>query len=434
VEVRTTVPPPMLWLVKLLVRTGLARHIPQIQRQTTGLTASLKYYSDAVLAGPGEQLMGLEDLYEKVAKKAANSTDGSAIDLFLGDPKFRHFRPAELAELADTDPGYPPTFGMSELRALVAAKLRREDQLDYDPTKEVIITAGASQAITAAIQAFVNPGDKVVLFDPTYLFYYYALRLQRARIHWVPTTMAAHGLPFDQANLERAMRGARMVFVNSPSNPTGAVLSPAALEVIVNLARRHDVLIFSDEVYRRFVYDVPFTATASLPQARERTLTVGSLSKGHGMAGYRVGWLAAPPNLMRPLQMHHAISSIYVPTICQRLALTALNEGAQEAVDLLADYQARRQMVREGLQQLPITVTPPSGAFYFWLPVARWGLDGMAFAERLMHEEGVLVMPGNFCGPSGHAYVRLAFTAKIPQLRSGIARLAAFMARLEQGP
>jgi aspartate/methionine/tyrosine aminotransferase len=412
-------------MIRGLIRSHIAERLPAIRNQTEGFTRFLHYYSDAVIFGPGQQMMELENVYQTAVRGAAGGNE--FIDLFLGDPSFGRFTPEEVAALGPLNGVYPPTFGLEELRER-AAHAMAVDGLAYKPS-EVVITAGASQAIIAAVQCFTNPDDKVVLFDPAYLFYYYALDMQRVRIAWVPTALSEGGIEVDWSVLDRALRGARMLFINSPCNPTGGIFAPDTLQRIVDLAARRDVIIFSDEVYNRYVFQGEFRATAACPGAFDRTITVRSLSKEFGLASLRVGWMAAPAGLMRPLTMHHAVSSIYVPTISQRLAMRVLDAPDRDARHVLPEYLQRRQLVAEGLKSLGLDATPPQGAFYFWFRIPAPFKDSTAFATRLMEEERVLLMPGTCFGPSGESFVRLSLTSSTENLREALKRLGSFIQR-----
>jgi aminotransferase len=253
--------------------------------------------------------------------------------------------------------------------------------------------------------------------------------MQRARISWVPTALAGDGIDVDWAALDGALRHARLLFINSPCNPTGGVFSPSALCRIVELAAHHDVLIVSDEVYNRFVFQGSFQATALCPKAFQRTITIRSLSKEYGMAGFRLGWMAAPEGLMRPMLMHHVVTSAYVPTVCQKFALRVLDAPDRDARRVLPDYRRRRELVASELKSIGLDVTPPQGAFYFWFRIPPPFDNAMDFVTRLMEEERVLLMPGNYFGPSGRFHVRLSLTTAIEDLSKALRRLAAFMHR-----
>lgn len=448
--------PIPLRLAKLLIRTGIARRMPRVQQVTGGGADFLPYYSDSVLTAPNTELLATRGLLRKAQQLAAGESPGKLIDLSLGAPRFRRFeaddfeaalgaeaagrRQQGAASRTSGGPlrpkrawylGYPPPFGLAELREAVAEKLQRENGITCCPEREVVVTGGVCHAITLAIDTFVNPGDKVVLLDPSFLMYYYCLRFQRARIEWVPAPSRDGELRVDLKMLSRALRGAKLLFLNTPSNPTGAVLSPYTLEAIARLAARRDVLLFSDEVYERFLYDGTFISTARLPGARRRTLTANSFSKSHGMAAYRVGYLAAHEHLMRPLQMNLLVRSPFVATLCQRLALRVLAEPVEAFQPVLEEFECRRRRVRSRLAEMGIECSLPRGAFYYWIPVHRWGMTGLQFAHRLLEDQQVLLMPGDDFGPSGERHVRLSYATDPQELDEGLDRLGTLLAGLD---
>src|SRR5207249_3351746 len=196
--------------------------------------------------------------------------------------------------------GFPPPWGLPELRAAVAEKLRADSRIEVNPNDEVLITHGAAGAFSVAVDSFVNPGDRVVLFDPTSPLYPFALRQRRARIHWLPTWMEAGRTRFHLDRLVKALSWAKMIVLNSPANPTGGVIAAEDLEQIAWWANRHDALIFGDEVFERYCYEGPAASIGMLSKAADRTLTVGSVSKSHALASARVGWLAGHRHLVRP--------------------------------------------------------------------------------------------------------------------------------------
>lgn len=450
-----------LRLAKFLIRTGLARRMPDVRRVVGKGLDYLPYYSDGVLMAPNAELLATQALFARARELATSDEGQELIDLSLGAPRFRRrqkpgndavserlFDPSPLnppqhsvresagpfdaGHLAPLEDGqqasdYPPPWGLQELRQAIADKLHRENELTYSPERETLVTTGVSQGISLAVDTFVNPGDKVVLFDPSFFVYSFALRIKRARIAWVPAPAVEGNIQIDLRKLERAMRGAKLLVINTPSNPTGAVLEIETLQRIVHLARKHKVLLFSDEVYERFLYDGRFTSTAALKHARERTITANSFSKSYALASYRVGYLAAAEGLMRPMQMNLLVRSPFVPTVCQKLALKLLSEPDGCFPDVLANYDRNRHEVARRLGALGLHCPMPKGAFYFWISLTGRATDGRAFSRALLEQKRVLVMPGNDFGPSGAGYVRLSYACSPSALDEGLRRLQRFL-------
>jgi aspartate/methionine/tyrosine aminotransferase len=405
-------------LAKLLIRTGIARFLPTVQRLTDGGGAFLHYYSDQVLAAP------LAELREFAAFRGLLGPD--AIDLALGAPRFDLVSSGSTKLPADRR-GWPPAWGLSELREAVAEKLLADHRLAVSPTDEVLITHGAAGAFSLALDTFVNRGDRVVLLDPTSPLYVLSLRHRRARIRWLSTWMDRGRTRFRLAALAQALAGARMLVLASPGNPTGGVIAAEDLEQIAWWAERKDVLIYSDEVFQQYHYDGAPVGIGTLAKARRRTLIAGSVSKSHALASLRVGWLTGYRHLVRPCALMAVMRSPFVPTLCQQVAVTALRQSDEPFRAIRTEFDSRRRYAFERLQALGLEPAWPAGAYFFWVPVSTLGLDGRAFAEQLLRAKNVLVSPGCHFGPSGSGHVRLSYAAEDGRLREGLSRLADFV-------
>lgn len=409
------------FLVKLLARTGVARFLPGVQRLTDGGAAFVRYYSDRVLAAPVAALREAAEFHE------VHGPD--AIDLALGAPRF-DLAPSGSTKLPADRRGWPSPQGLPELREAIAATLTAEQHVPTQPA-EVLVTAGAAGALQLALDAFINPGDRVVLFDPTSPLYLLALASRRVRVRWLPTWVESGRLRFHLNHLARALRGARLLVVNSPANPTGGVLAAEDLEQIAWWADRRDVLLVADDVYARYRYEGAPASLGALPRARRRTLTLGSVSQGYALAAARVGWLAGCRHLVNPCAVTAAGQGLSVPTLCQQGAGAALRQGPEPFAPLRAAFASRRQYVFERLTALGMKPAWPAGGYFLWLPVQELGLAGRAFASRLLREKNVLVTPGDLFGPSGAGHVRLSYAAEDGRLREGLTRLVDFIRGLQ---
>lgn len=405
--------PIPLPLSKLLIHTGLARFMPGVRRWTD--PTFLPYFSDGVLAAPHARLAELATLLEP--------TGPDGIDLALGAPRF-DLVPSGSTKLPADRRGWPPPRGLHELRVAVADKLRREEQLAVSPSEEVLITPGAAGAFSAALGAFVNPGDRVVLFDPTSPLFALALRQRRARVRWVPTWVENGQTRFRLAALAQAMRGAKMIVLASPGNPTGSCFAPEDLEWLAWWAERRNVLLLCDVCFASYRYEGEHASVGAMPKARRRTLTVGGVSQEYALASARVGWLAGHRHLVGPCLL---AQTPFVPTLAQQVALTALRLPEERLEPVRAEFASRRQYVYERLQAMDLHPAWPAGAFFFWLPVAGLGCAGRSFAERLWREKNVRVTPGELFGPGGAGFVRLSYAADDGRLREGLGRLAEFL-------
>ena len=407
-----------LFVAKLLVRLGIARHLSSVRRLLDGPATGLRYCSDRLLAAP------VDDLPPLAAALDAAAAD--VIDLSLGAPRF-DLLPSATSKLPADRRGWPPVAGLPELRQAVAAKLLADNDVAMHPEGEILITAGALGAVHTALDTFVNAGDRVVLCDPTSPLYPLAVRTRRAKIHWLTTWLEDGRTRFRLQNLVGALRGAKMMVLTSPANPTGGVLVAEDLQQIAWWAEKFDVLLFSDEVFERFHHDGEQKSLATLPKARSRTLMTGSVSKGHALAAARVGWLAGPRHLLRPCLATSALRTPFVPTLSQQVALTALRTDTAAFEAIRESFDARRHYVGERLRAMGLNPAWPAGGFFFWVPVWELGRSGRAFAEALLREKKVQVTPGDLFGPSGAGYVRLSYAADDGRVHEGLERLAEFV-------
>jgi aspartate/methionine/tyrosine aminotransferase len=411
-----------LFLAKLLIHSGLARFVPWVQRLTEGGVSFLPYYSDGLLTAPHTELC------EVLALRQPPASD--IIDLASAAPHF-DLVPSRSTKLPADRRDAPPVGGLAELKTAVAEKLCTDHHLTLQPAGEVLITAGVAGAFNLALDALVNRGDRVVLFGPASPLYRFALRQRGIRIRWVPTRQENGLLRFDAMHLIEALRGARMVVVNAPLNPTGGVFVAADFEQIAWWADRRDVLIFSDEAFERYRFEGEALSIGAMPRACGRTLTAGSVSQSHALGSARVGWLAAQRHLLRPCLLTAVLQSASVPTLCQQIALSALRLGDEAFASIRADFDSRRRYTFERLQALGLKPDWPAGGFYLWVPVQELGLSGQQFAEQLLRTKKVRVWPGHHFGPSGGGHIRISYAAEDGRLRQGLARLGDFVGQLQ---
>jgi aspartate/methionine/tyrosine aminotransferase len=402
------------FLTKLLVRTGIARWLPTVRRLADGAGPFLHYYSDAVLRTPLANIRQMAEFLEIQGPETVN--------LSLSEPRF-DLVPSVSTKLPAERRGRPPFNGLADLREAVADKLKCDQSLSVNSNDEVLITPGLSGAFQIALSTFLNPGDQVVLFAPASPLYRLALQHRGTRIHWIPTWMENGRTRFHMEPLVRALRRARLIVINSPTNPTGGILAPEDLEQIAWWADRRDVLIFSDEVFDRFDFEDKATSIAALPKALKRTITAGSVSKGFALASLRVGWLAGHRHLIRPCALTAAIQSVWVPTLCQQIATAALRQDSEPFLAIRREFDSRRRYTVERLQGVGLKPVWPAGGFFVWLPIHELGLAGIEFARKLLHDKKVLITPGEFFGPGGQGHVRISYATDDGRLREGLTRL-----------
>jgi aspartate/methionine/tyrosine aminotransferase len=412
-----------LLLKKILIHSGLARLIPAARRMSRGGEAYLHYYSDRLLAAPYadvQRVGGLLRLHEP---------DG--IDLACGTPRFE-LAPTAATRLPADRRGYPPAWGLPELRSVVADRLWTEHQVRARAADEVLITAGAAGGLAHALDTLVNPGHPVVLFDPCSPLYPLALRQRRARLRWVATGVDNGRLRFRLDELARALRRARLIILCHPNNPTGAVFAPEDMEQICWWAHKNDTLIFHDTSFAAWQFEGERCKPAASPYGERRTLTLGSVSQSHALAAARVGWLAGPRHLIGACALTAALHTPFVPTLCQQQALLALQLDPALLEPIRADLRARRQYGADRLRAAGLEPVCSAGTFFLWAPVGHYGLTGRQCAEQLRQEQKVLVWPGDLFGPSGRNFIRLACAGDEGRLREGLSRLAEFVRRRQR--
>lgn len=321
--------------------------------------------------------------------------------------------------------------GMPELRAAIAQKLRRENGLDYDPETEIIVTAGAQEGMFVALFGTLNSGDEVIVADPRYRVYDEVIRLVGGEVVSVPAIRDT-AFQLDPDGIEAAITPrTRAILIISPDHPSGSVQSRETLEAVGATAERHDLLIYSDELYERFVFDgVDHVSMAALPGMKERTITLNGFSKSYAMTGWRIGYLGVPAELKPALTEIKHDTSICAATPSQIAALAILN-GPQEPLDaMMAEWSRRRDYLYARLEGMGIPTLRTPGAYFVLFDITPSGLSSAEFAQRLAAEEGVRVSPGTSFGPSGEGLARASFMTADPELTEGLDRLERFWKRM----
>jgi aminotransferase len=364
------------------------------------------------------------------------ATMEDVISLGIGEPDFVTPEPmlrAGLESIRQGNTAYTSNAGMFELREAVAGMLsRRYDGPDYDPEKEVLITVGVSEAMYLAMQAILDPGDEVIVPQPCFVSYTADVILAGGHVVDVPT-YAHNNFVLTPEQIEAAITPrTKALLIGYPCNPTGAVMTREELNAIAEVAIRHDLIVISDEIYDRLVYgDHEHVMVASLPGMAERTIHLGGMSKDYAMTGWRIGYAAGPADLLGAMRKIHQYLIMSAPTAGQAAALAALTDPtAEEAVSMMVGaYDERRRLIVAGLNSIGLDCFEPKGAFYAFPSVARTGMDEHEFAERLLTEERVAVIPGSAFGRGGEGHVRLAYAASQEKIEIALERMGRFMAR-----
>ena len=369
------------------------------------------------------------------------ATMDDVISLGVGEPDFDTPERIVAAGVRSLHAGrthYTSNYGTIELRRALAAHLEARYDVAYDPATELLITVGVSEAVDLALRATCDPGDEVILHEPSYVAYVPAIVFAGGLAIHVPTRFE-DDFALDPAAVEAAITPrTKALFLGYPCNPTGAVLPDDVQDALADIAHRHDLLVYSDEIYDRLAYGTyRHRAFSSLPGMRERTILMGGFSKAYAMTGWRVGYLAAPAAILEGIVKVHQYGIMSAPTTAQDAALEAIVGGEADVERMRAEYDRRRRLLVDGLNALGLRTFEPRGAFYAFPEITTsTGLSDEAFAERLLTEERVAVIPGSAFGPSGAGHVRMCYATSYERLEEALDRIGRFVARLgdEQSP
>ena len=365
--------------------------------------------------------------------KAMEDQGLEVVRLLAGEPDFHtpeDIKEATVQALRQNQTRYGSNRGDIKLRKAIAQILLEDGQTAYDPETEIIVTSSGAEAINNALLSFINPGDEVILFTPAFVNYENLVYMAGGNPVQIPLLME-NGFQIDPDELEQRITDrTKMIVLNNPCNPTGAVYQKPLLTKLAQLAQKFNLLIFSDEIYSRLTYNGSFTSMASLPGMKERTITMNGFSKTFAMTGWRLGYLAADKRLVSLMMKIHQYSTTCSPTFIQAgLANAIFTPGTKQAVDdMIAEFSRRREFIVQGLKAIPcLRFPPPDGAFYVFVNVAETGLDGDTFAKRLLEEHLVATVPGGALGKGCGDFVRLSFAASQKSIALGLDRIQAFV-------
>lgn len=360
------------------------------------------------------------------------ATMPDVISLGVGEPDFitpEHIRVAGQRSI-DLTTSYTSNSGLLELREAIAEHLYRLYQVRYDPKTEILITVGVSEGMQTAALALFNAGDDIIIPEPCFVAYPSAVLMADAHPVFVPT-YASNAFQVTGAAIEAAITPAtRGLLIGYPNNPTGAVMSREGLLEVAEVAERHDLIVFSDEIYDRLIYGVEHTCFASLPGMRDRTVLMGGFSKSYAMTGWRLGWIAAPADLNDAMSRVHQYAIMSAPTMSQYAGLEALRHGEASVEAMRVEYDRRRRVIVAGFNALGLPTFEPQGAFYAFPQISHLGLSSDEFAERLLREEGVAVVPGEPFGPSGEGYIRACYATSMEKIETALERVGRFVRRI----
>ena len=361
------------------------------------------------------------------------ATMKDVISLGIGEPDFTTPGPileAGIRSLQNGETHYTSNAGRLELRQGISANLEHRYGVKYDPVTEVIATVGVSEALYLAFTAILDPGDEVIIPTPCFVSYQAEVIMAGGVPVEVPARLENHFV-VDPDDIRKALTPrTKCIFIGYPSNPTGAVASREVLLEIAKIAEEHDLLVVSDEIYDRLVYGLEHVCFPSLGESiKNRTILLGGFSKDYAMTGWRIGYACGPADLIQGLVRIHQYTIMSAPTMAQDAAIEALKSGNPYVEEMLAEYNRRRKLLVAGLNRLGLSTFEPRGAFYAFPNITASGFNDETFAEKLLREEGVAVVPGNAFGPGGDGFVRACYATSYEKIEEALRRMERFMTR-----
>jgi aminotransferase len=358
-----------------------------------------------------------------------------AISLGVGEPDFDtpwHIREEGIYSLEKGRTFYTSNAGLKELKVEISSYLSRRFEVTYDPEHEVIVTVGGSEAIDIALRAMLNPGDEVLIPQPSYVSY-------------VPCTILANGVPVtidleekDQFKLtkekllEKITHKTKVLILPFPNNPTGAVMTEEELKDIVEVVIEKDLFVISDEIYAELTYGGDHTTIASFPGMRDRTVLINGFSKSYAMTGWRLGYATAPRIILEQMVKIHQFAIMCAPTASQYAAVAALRDGDKDVQVMRESYDQRRRYLVHAFKEMGLECFEPHGAFYLFPSIKRFGMTSDEFATRLLREEKVAVVPGTAFGDCGEGFLRISYAYSLKNLKEALSRMDRFVKNLDR--
>ena len=358
------------------------------------------------------------------------ATMDGAISLGVGEPDFEtpwQIRRAGITSLEKGKTFYTSNWGLAELRAEIANKIKQRHSVEYNPDKEVLVTVGGSEAIDNTIRAFVSAGDEVLIPEPSFVCYT-PLTIMAGGIPVTIPTVAEDEFKLTPERLKAAITPKTKILVLPfPNNPTGAIMNRQELEAIAEVIRDTNILVLSDEIYCDLTYEGEHVCFAEIDGMRERTIVVGGFSKSYAMTGWRLGWAVAPREMLAPICKIHQFGIMSAPTTAQFAGIEAIRTGDADIHRMRTQYDMRRRYLVEELRSMGLDCFEPMGAFYVFPSIESTGMTSEEFCNRLLEEQKVAVVPGNAFGESGEGHVRISYSYSMAHLKEAMRRIRAFL-------
>ncbi|MCD8501762.1 MAG: aminotransferase [Bacillaceae bacterium] len=369
------------------------------------------------------QPSGIESFFD-----LASSMD-NIISLGVGEPDFVtpwNVREACIDSLERGFTAYTANAGLFQLRIEISNYMKERFRMSYEAKSEVLVTVGASEALDLALRAIVNPGDEVIVVEPTFVSYSPLVILAGGTPVSVGTTVENEFRLMAQQLRDAITEKTKAIMLSFPNNPTGATMSKEDLKAIATIAIEHDLFVLSDEIYAELSYDSEHASIAELPNMKERTIIISGFSKAFAMTGWRLGFLLGPEDLVAAMLKIHQYTMMCAPTMAQYAAIEALQTGMDDVNKMVQSYKQRRNFMVKSFKEIGIDCHLPGGAFYVFPKIEHSGLTSEQFAERLLMEERVAVVPGSVFGAGGEGHIRCSYATSLDNLKESIVRIARF--------
>jgi len=357
------------------------------------------------------------------------------ISLGVGEPDFItpwRIREASIYGVEKGKTTYTSNWGLVELRELISTYTYEGTGIDYSPKDQILVTTGVSEGIDLAIRAITDPGDEILVVEPSYVSY-------------KPCVIMAGGVPVpvntSEENdfkvrkediLKKITPRTTAIIMNYPNNPTGSIMTKKDLEEVADVAVEHDLMVLSDEVYEKLTYEGKHASIASLNGMLDNTILLNGFSKAFAMTGWRLGYACGNPEVIESMMKIHQYTMLCAPITAQLGAVEALKNGQQDMLDMVKEYNRRRRVIVRGFNALGLHCFEPKGAFYAFPSVKATGLSSEEFAERLLYEHGVVVVPGNVFGETGVGHLRCSYAASMENIKEALGRMESFLDKLKQ--
>ena len=355
------------------------------------------------------------------------------ISLSIGEPDFRtpwHVSRAAIESLEKGRTWYTPNRGFEKLRVEIADFVKRKYELNYAPKTEILVTVGGSEALDLAMRCLLNPGDEVLIHQPSFVCYE-PLTLMTGAVPKIIDTKKENSFRLTPQELEAAITDkTKLLILSYPNNPTGAVMRKADLEALAEVIIKHDLLVISDEIYSELTYSGKHVSMGAIEGMRERTVVINGFSKAFAMTGWRLGYAMGPATIIEMMTKLHQYGIMSAPTVAQYAAIEALKNGDKDIEKMRGEYEMRRRYVVGEFNAMGLTCFEPFGAFYSFPCIKSTGLTSEEFCTKLLESKKVAIVPGNAFGESGEGFVRVSYSYSLKHLREAISRIREFLQEL----